>query len=195
MSGHVREPVLLRRLNDVHSTLVAGGIDHAVGGAIALAVHVREPRFTADIDLNVMADIDNPEHLLACLPAELEIPADSAEKVRRDGQIRLFWRDPKTPLDLFLPLHPTFHARVLARAEPVDFLGPAVKVMQATDLIIFKALFARSKDWVDIASLAENGAGDVDEAERWVAEILGDDSPNILRLRAAWAEGAREGEG
>ncbi len=179
-------PVLLQRLRSVHEALRAGGFDHAIGGAIALAVHVQEPRFTADIDLNVMADASRPEAMLASLPVDVEVPPEAAATIRRDGQIRLFWHDPETPLDLFLPQHPTYHALVTSRAEPVAFLGADIKVMQATDLMVFKALFDRSKDWVDIESLAESGAGDVDEAARWIGEIVGADDERVERLRRIW---------
>ena len=60
MTAPVGTPLLLQRLSSVHQHLSQAAIDHAVGGAIALAVHVREPRFTADIDLNVLADADHP---------------------------------------------------------------------------------------------------------------------------------------
>lgn len=179
-------PLLLQRLRSVHESLHAGGFDHAVGGAIALAVHVREPRFTADIDLNVLADAQSPDPLLASLPSDLDEFPDAAQILRRDGQIRLFWRSPDTPLDLFLPQHPTFHALVISRAEPTGFLGAGIKVMQATDLIVFKALFNRSKDWVDIESLAENQAGDIDEATWWINTILADDGQRADRLRRTW---------
>lgn len=175
-------PLLLQRLRSVHEALDLGGFDHAVGGAIALAVHVQEPRFTADIDLNVMADADHPEAMLAALPAEVEVTAQAADRIRSDGQVRLFWRNPDTPLDLFLPQHPTYHALVTARAEPVHFLGDDIKVMSATDLMVFKALFDRSKDWVDIESLVESRAGDLEEAARWMSEFVGDDDPRVARL-------------
>lgn len=177
-------PLLLRRLRSVHEALDREGFDHAVGGAIALAVHVQEPRFTADIDLNVMADAEHPEAMLSALPPEVEVPDHAADRIRRDGQIRLFWRDPDTPLDLFLPQHPAYHALVTSRAAPVDFLGADIKVMSATDLIVFKTLFDRSKDWVDIESLVESDAGDLEEAARWVSGFVGDDDPRVARLRS-----------
>lgn len=65
--------LLMERLDLVHRSLDAAGIDHAVGGAIALAVHVREPRFTADIDLNVIADPQSPQKILRGLPAAVTV--------------------------------------------------------------------------------------------------------------------------
>lgn len=160
------------------------GIDHAIGGAIALAGHVREPRFTANIDLNVVADPHHPQKLLEALPHEISIPPDAAEIIARNGQIRLMWQEPSpvTPLDLFWPVDPVFHALVVSRAQQVGFLGQGIKVMTATDLMVFKTLFNRSKDWVDIESLIEAGIGDVAEAVDWITRFVGQDS-RVERLK------------
>lgn len=175
-------PVLLQRLRSVHEHLSAAGYDHAVGGALALAVHV-EPRFTADIDLNITADADRPEGLLATLPDDLEQDESAAATLRSDGQLRLWWRHPSTALDIFLPQHPTYHHLVVERAIPVDFLGEGIKVITPTDLVIFKSLFNRPKDWVDIEALLTESDPDVDEALTWLAEFLGEDN-RLDRLRS-----------
>lgn len=98
-------PVLLRRLQAIHRALDEGGFDHAFGGAVALGVHA-VPRATADLDLNVIADPDDPHDMLASLPSEIEIPPDAADRLREHGQIRLIWPAPATPVDIFLPQHP-----------------------------------------------------------------------------------------
>lgn len=176
-------PVLLARLRAIHAALDSAGFEHCIGGAIALAVHVREPRFTSDIDLNVMASPKNPTPLLACLPDGITIHRSAAAELRKDGQTRLIWSDPETPVDLFLPQHPTYHRLVMERSVVVDFLGDGIKVMDPTDLIVFKVLFGRSKDWVDIESVLENHVGDVEEAAGWLAEFLGAEDQRITRLR------------
>ena len=176
-------PILLKRLQSVHAALSTAGYDHAVGGALALAVHV-EPRFTADIDLNVTADAQRPEGLLQALPTDLDVTVGAAAELRRDGQTRLWWRNPDTALDLFLPQHPTYHRLVVERAVPVDFLGAGIKVITATDLVVFKALFNRSKDWVDIEALITESTPDIDEALRWLSEFLPEDDSRLTRLRA-----------
>lgn len=176
-------PLLLQRLQALHEGLADAGIDHAVGGAIALAVHVLEPRFTSDIDLNVTVDAQRPQALLAAMPAGVVIGEDAPSVLAREGQIRLGWPSPDTPVDLFLPQHPVYHHLVVDRAQEVDFLGAGIKVLTATDLMVFKALFNRSKDWVDIESLLEAGAGDVPEALGWLDEFLGAGEPRTMRLR------------
>lgn len=175
-------PVLLQRLSTIHRSLDAAGLDHAVGGAIALAVHSRNPRFTADIDLNITVDPGDPDVLLRALPPQIVQDEDGVARLRAEQQTRLFWDGtPRTPVDLFLPAHPTFHASAVERAEPVEWLD-GVKALTATDLIVFKALFDRAKDWADIEDLAGQGAGDFAEAADWVESIVGHGTATV-RLR------------
>jgi hypothetical protein len=48
---------------------------------------------------------------------------------------------------------------------------------------VFKALFARPRDWVDIEAMVEARSLDVDEAIRWVRELAADDE-RVARLTA-----------
>jgi hypothetical protein len=188
--AETRSPLLLTRLRAVHHALDSAGFPHAVGGAIALAIHVREPRFTAHIDLNVTADPRDTASLLGCLPTEIDIHTKAEKELRDAGQTRVIWPDPSTPVDLFLPQHPTYHRMVVERAVPVDFLGVGIRVVTATDLMVFKMLFNRSKDWVDIEALLEAAAGDPDEARGWVVEFLGTEDARLTRLDRLLAEQA-----
>ncbi|MCB0979024.1 MAG: hypothetical protein KDB17_00015, partial [Ilumatobacter sp.] len=55
-------------------------------------------------------------------------------------------------------------------------------VLAAEDLAVFKALFDRPKDWVDIATMAESNAIDLDEAADRLATLLPGDN-RVDRLR------------
>lgn len=180
-------PELFRRLIEIHRALDSAGFEHAVGGAIALGQYSLDSRATWDIDLNVIANPLRPKPLLDCLPAEIAIPRSAGASLQRDGQARLNWPNPPTPVDLFLPQHPTFHHLVAERAAPVDFFGDYIKVISATDLVIFKALFDRPKDWIDIATMHDADAADFEEAIQWVSDITGDQR-RIDNLRAIMAE-------
>lgn len=178
----VRIPPLLRRLILIHRALDSAGFEHAVGGALALGQYALDARATYDIDLNVIANPLNPEPLLDCLPSEIEIPSTAITQLQRDGQVRLNWPDPDTSVDLFLPQHPTLHHLVNQRAKSFDYFGDEIKVLSPTDLVIFKALFNRGKDWVDIASLHDADVVDFGEAIMWVSEIVGADDARVTRL-------------
>ena len=63
------------------------------------------------------------------------------------------------------------------------FLGAEIKVLTATDLMVFKMLFDRRKDWADVGSLIRANAGDPAEAADWVAQIVGPNDPRLAKLR------------
>jgi hypothetical protein len=181
---------VLARLIAVHDSLTEAGLDHAVGGALALATYVYPPRGTVDIDLNLTADPSDPARVLSALPRQVQIHPGAAEALRSDSQVRLWWRsaDLDTPIDLFLPASPMYHRLVVERAQPAVFLGTEIKVLTATDLMVFKMLFDRRKDWADIESLIRAGAGDPAEAVGWVAQIVGPNDPRLAKLHELRAE-------
>lgn len=82
--------VILRRLLELHDALRSAGLDHAFGGAIALAFHVGEPRATSDIDVNITSDPDDPERVFTALPRQVRWDADDASSCRQHGQVRLW---------------------------------------------------------------------------------------------------------
>jgi hypothetical protein len=181
--------LVLERAVLLHQALQAADIPHALGGALALAYHVQDPRGTNDIDLNVTLDPEAPDPLFEALPAGLPWGRADVDSVRRTGQVRLYWPHPEpptppTPVDLFLP-QDEFHAVVAARTELVPMMDTMVPIISATDLVIFKALFSRSKDWADIEELLRFGTVDAAEVSRWLVDLLGEDDPRLVRLAAA----------
>ncbi|MCW2678950.1 MAG: hypothetical protein JWM62_351 [Frankiales bacterium] len=181
--------LVLERAVLLHQALDAVGIPHALGGALALAYHVQDPRGTNDIDLNVMIDPQAPQPLFDALPPDLPWAGRDLAAVQRDGQVRLFWPHPEPPLpaipvDLFLP-QDVFHEVVAARTQLVPMLDTMVPIISATDLAIFKALFSRAKDWVDIEELLRYGGVDANEVTRWLVELVGAEDPRMSRLATA----------
>lgn len=182
--------LVLERAVAVSTSLAAAQVEHAFGGALALAYHVADPRGTNDIDVNITTDPQRPEGAFAALPADLPwTPADVTRAVR-DGQVRLLWPHPvpdsarAIPVDIFLPQH-EFHAVAAARTEQVPMLQTDVPILSATDLTVFKALFDRTKDWADIEELLRYGEVDLAEVQRWLRELVGDDDPRLVRLLTA----------
>lgn len=177
--------IVLERAVDVHRRLEAAGVPHAIGGALALAYHVQEARATRDIDLNVTADPEHPEELFALLPPDVPWGDDDVHAVRRTGQVRLWWPHPDgetpIPLDLFFP-QSELHERVDQHAVRVAMLDATVPILSATDLMVFKMLFDRRKDWADIEELVRHGSPDVAEARAWLVRVVGPDDPRERKL-------------
>lgn len=103
----------------------------------------------------------------------------------RDEQVRLFRDD--TPIDLFFAAD-AFHGEVAGRCRVVPFAGRSIRVLGAEDLAVFKALFDRPKDWLDIATMVESSALDVDTAVERLGRLIAGD-PRIERLRSIGAGG------
>ena len=169
---------LAEKIRYLVGRLDAADIPYLIGGALALAYHVAEPRATQDIDIQVYppADLD---HLLAALPDDVAVSETDRRGLERDLQIRLWWD--RTPLDLFLPADP-FHEVMRQRADRVPFPGLTnpLSIVSATDLTVLKALFDRPKDWVDIADMVAFGSVDVADAARWLREFGQDDRARRL---------------
>lgn len=179
--------IVLERTVQVHHSLLDAGIDNAVGGALALGYHIDEPRLTQDIDLNVSLPASRASEALAALPPGVPWDASTLEAIQRDDQVRIRWPAPDgpiIPLDLFFAAD-TLHDVVRGRTVTVPMLDSTIKVLSATDLTIFKALFDRPKDWLDIQAMLEAHDSTVDlrDVVRWVGSIVGDDDARVARLR------------
>ena len=183
---------LVAKILAVHDSLQSARIDHAFGGALALAYCTSQPRATSDIDVNVFLGPHEAAAALAALPFETPGQAAVVRAIERDGQARLWWED--TPVDVFFSYHP-FHDRAARRAHAVAFGAAFIPVLDCTDLAVFKAFFARTRDWADIEAMAETGSVDGEDALGTVAELLGPDDAAVLRLRDALARGRPDGDG
>jgi len=155
-------------------------VPYAFGGAIALAYATEEPRGTRDLDVNVFVAPAEVDEVFAALPAGIAHTGADRQVVVDDEQVRLWWED--TPVDVFFAAHP-FHHAVGRRSRVVDFDGTPIRVLAADDLAVFKVLFDRPKDWVDIATMADSGTLDRTAVLRDVRALLGDD-PRLERLRS-----------
>jgi hypothetical protein len=145
----------------VHDALERAGIPHAVGGAIALAYCTLDPRGTRDLDFNVFVGPERAREVFAALPAGVEVSGDRLDRLERDGQVRL--KSGITPVDLFLSVLP-FHDHVADHVRQVPFEGRAIPVLSCTALVVFKAMFDRPRDWVDIEAMVEAQSFDPTEA-------------------------------
>lgn len=132
---------------------------------------------------------DLAHEALAGLPSQVAWGAADLTAVQRDGQVRLFWD--RTPVDLFFPQH-VLHDVVTTRVLTVPFGGTSIPVISATDLTVFKALFARPRDWVDIEAMLEYGEVDRREVQRWLLRLLGEGDARVARWSALSARPSPE---
>lgn len=178
------------RMLALHDALQAAGFPHAIGGAIALGYCTLEARGTQDVDINVFVAPGRTREVFAALPEGVRITGRDLEVAERDGQVRLLWDG--TPIDLFFSVLP-FHDEVQRNIRHVSFGDRAIPVLDCTSLAVFKAMFARPRDWVDIEAMVEARSLDVGEAAQRVREMVGDDR-RVERLTALCEDRRAQGE-
>jgi hypothetical protein len=144
--------VLVERLFGVHDALKSAGIPHAFGGAIALAYCTNDPRGTRDLDINIFLPVDEASEVLSRLPDPVGVEDEDLKTILRDGQVRLRWDD--TPVDLFFNNLP-FHEVVAQGVIEVPLEGRTIPVLDASSLVVFKAMFDRTRDWADIEAVVD----------------------------------------
>jgi len=185
------------KLVAIENVLTESGIPHAFGGANALAYYA-PPRATADIDLNVFvpaAQTAQAARVLSVL-ASIGVSAGQAgqvEVIDRDGQVRVFWE--RTPIDVFFS-YDALHDSSMERRRSVDFGGEQIHILSGEDLIVYKAVFDREKDWRDIAEMlyACDEPFDFDYVRGWLRRILPERDPRFDRLeRLIDSDGANLG--
>ncbi|MFN0095775.1 MAG: nucleotidyltransferase family protein [Dehalococcoidia bacterium] len=168
----MKPPSLVDRLLAVCNVLERAGIPYAVGGALALAYYA-EPRATQDIDLNIFLPEGDGELVFEALgDLGLRATPEQRRRVAAEGQVRLDLDG--TMLDLFFAGLP-FHEQCRERARQVPFDGGAIRVLSAEDLVVFKVLFNRTKDWTDISAVLSGTRIDTGYVLGWLDEMVGRD--------------------
>lgn len=180
---------LAERLLELHARLSTASIEHAFGGAIALAYWTLEPRGTRDIDINLFVPAEECEPALAALPDAIALDKGTAETVARDGQVRLWWDD--TPIDLFFSYEP-FHDEAARNRRLVPFEDEQIPVLGPVELAVFKAIFDRTRDWADVEAMLAAGNLDFDAVRDHLVRLVGEGDGRIAHLETALRRVASE---
>jgi hypothetical protein len=173
---------LAERLLAIHTALDAAEIDHAFGGAIALAYWTSDPRGTSDIDVNVFVPAERASRAVDALPDGIERQDDTIERIARDGQIRLFWSG--TPVDLFFDYDP-LHTDAARNSQVVPFAGNSIPVLGPLELATFKAMFDRTRDWADIEAMLAAETLDPNAFRETLGRLVPADDERFRRIQDA----------
>ena len=183
-------PLTLAR--DLADRLEALGVPYAIGGALALGHHTA-PRGTKDVDINVFLDASEVRWVLEALAeAGYEVDLERAlEQARERGDVAL-WHD-DIRVDLFVDSIP-LHAHARSRRLSLPIAGRPAWVLSAEDLVLFKMLFDRSKDWVDVEHVlaARRETFETGYVRRQLVDHVGEEDHRVARfdrLREDFLEG------
>lgn len=165
------EPSLPDKVVALDDVLTRAGIGHAFGGALALAYYA-EPRATIDVDVNIFAPPTGHVAVRSAIePLGVDPTGTDAGVIERDGQVRWWWG--RTPIDLFFAYDPIHEAMAKALRQ-VPFGEDSIPILSPEHLVVCKAMFDRSKDWLDIEQvLAANPELDVEEIRGWLERMVG----------------------
>lgn len=167
-------PAVVERLRGV---LEASGVTYAFGGAIALAAW-SEPRATADVDvilwLDPEAEIERAIELVRS--AGVDVDERAARAGARDRGM-FAGRVGATRVDVFVPSIP-FYEEAARRRVRTQIGAHDAWVHSAEVLAVFKMLFFRPKDLLDVQRMLEVRGSSFDRAfvRNALFEILGDDA-------------------
>ena len=154
---------LFESLMALQDRLRQAGIPSAVIGGVAVGVW-GEPRVTRDVDVKVMLTRKDAPRLLEILTPDYEpLITDPLQALIRTGI--LFVHDRlDTRLDLLLSDTP-FDAETIRRARPVELEpGSVAHVCSPEDLIIYKLISTRLRDYEDAASVVRRQGDALDDA-------------------------------
>jgi hypothetical protein len=159
----------------IADALEASGMSYALGGALALAI-AGVPRGTADVDVNVFvseAQLANAIAVLSSLGIEIDASA-AAARVQREGMFVGRWDGMR--IDVFLPSIPFAHEAERTRIRVTDDAGWSGWFLAAEAVAVFKLLFFRGKDLVDLERLvAVRRELDTAYVRRWIVDMMGED--------------------
>ena len=164
-------------------------VPYAIGGAIAYGFF-GAARGTFDVDLNLFiggAEASVAVDALMAAGLEIDRPLALASAMERGDARGLFQG---LPVDLFFNSIPV-HERAATRTVEVVLHGEHVRVLSPEDTAVFKMLFYRGKDLVDIERLLATMGPKLDAqyVRRALVETVGEDDYRVARwdelLRAA----------
>lgn len=163
------------------------GLPHAIGGALALGV-AGVPRGTQDVDLNVFVGSEQVPDVVAALRAlgiELD-PASAMDAARTDGMFIGVWDGMR--IDVFVPSIPFSHEAASTRVT-VRVDGWEGSFLSAEAIAVFKLLFFRLKDRVDLERLVAVRGDRLDRAyiRQWIVDMMGEDDERVLAWDALCA--------
>ncbi len=155
-------------------------IPYAIGGALALGLW-GIPRATADVDMNIFVTNEQLPAALAAL-GTLGISSDEQEVLRRVEKDGMFVvRHGAFRIDVFTPsIEFSWEAERTSVKQQIG--GRCARFLSAEALAVFKLLFFRAKDLVDLERLVavQGQRLNVGYVRRHLVEMMGEDDPRVI---------------
>lgn len=163
MSGTLTDALLA-----AHSVLEAHIVPHALCGGLAANLYREEVRATSDVD--VMVTLGPAE--LVDIVRVFEAAGWRAEPYwRQSQQIRL--SRPDLPRVDCLIATTDYERAAIEHAVPIEIEGQPLRVLTAEDLIVFKLVAGRARDYEAVAAIinAHRGSLDIGYITGWLGQF------------------------
>ncbi len=170
------------------ASLEAEKYEYAIGGAIALG-YWATPRGTIDVDVTLYVSPNRPSECIRLLQRiGCEFSAARAQStITEHGFCQVRFQGCR--VDVFLPML-DFYEEAKVRRRQIPLRTRSAWVWEAEVLCIFKMMFFRPKDLVDVQSLlrAQSGTLDHQWIETTLIRMYGQRDPRISQWRDLVAE-------
>lgn len=159
-------------------------IPYAIGGAHAFGLW-GDPRGTYDVDINLFVDHNHLNQALNVIEAAgVTLDRDAALAADLSGDVIVGWYGDMR-VDLFTPSIPFAWE---ASKTTVRVQGPQGEAafLSAESIAVFKLMFFRPKDLLDVEKLIEvqGAALDLDYIRSWIVRMMGEEDERTTALDA-----------
>ena len=169
------------------SALLASALDeqtipYAVGGAIAFGLW-GDPRGTHDVDINLFVNHDQFDAAIDVLvQAGVEFDRAAARAADLAGDVIIGWHSGMR-VDIFTPSIP-FAWEAMNTVVRVQGPGGNAAYLSAEALAVFKLLFFRPKDILDVEKLIQVQGESFDRSyvREWLVQMMGEDDERVIAL-------------
>ncbi|MGB0386210.1 MAG: nucleotidyltransferase [Ardenticatenaceae bacterium] len=163
---------LIQSAAQIQKRLDEADVASAVIGALAVSIW-GEPRLTRDADLRVFLQRDQADYLVGLLEPDYVCLASEPENTLRQMGF-LFVKDSAgVRIDLMLS-DTIFDEEAIYRARSVEVSsGLELVVCSPEDLIVYKMISTRPRDWEDVKGVVRRQKGSLDDAYiiNWLEEF------------------------
>ncbi len=164
---------------ELGKVLEASPFDYAFGGALALGLWTRA-RGTEDVDVTIYASASDPDDCLNLLrTSDLDfVESEARESINEHGFFRASLDS--VTVDVFLPTIPVYELCRQHR-QRVEFLGQPVYVWGPLAITIFKMMFFRTQDLLDVENMLKTPSTQIDLGlvREQLVDIFGQRDPRI----------------
>lgn len=152
----------------VHEVLEAAGVPHALCGGLAANLYRDEVRATTDVDLAVAVGPAQVVDLVGTLAAD----GWRAEPYWRRGEQLRLTHDDRPRVDCIIATT-DYERAAIDRAAQAVIEGRRINVLTAEDLIVFKLMAGRARDYEAVAAIVNTRHGrlDVDYITGWLEQL------------------------